>query len=127
MSATGYIQVRAFTSNAQLPLKDVPVVITDTDGSAIAMRLTNRNGQLDAPVAIPVPDRSASETPNTGLIPFAIVNIYARAKNFEEIVAEKVQVFADTLTVQNLKLIPLSELPGNWNASEVFDTPTQNL
>ena len=127
MSATGYIQVRTFTSNAQIPLKDVPVVITDTDGSAIAMRLTNRNGQLDTPIAISVPDRSASESPNTGLIPFSIVNIYARAKNFEEIVAEKVQIFADTITVQNLKLIPLSEFPGNWNASEVFDTPAQNL
>ena len=55
LSSTGYIQVRAYTSNALIPLKDVAVTITDTSGAAIAMRLTNRNGLLDAPIEITVP------------------------------------------------------------------------
>ena len=46
MSATGYIQVYAYESYAQLPLKDVAVTITSEDGTAIAMRLTNRSGQI---------------------------------------------------------------------------------
>ena len=37
------------------------------------------------------------------------------------------QVFADTTTNQNLEMIPLSELPGAWNQTEIFDTPRQNL
>ena len=40
MSSIGYIQVHAFTSNAQIPLKDVAISIMDTNGSAIALRLT---------------------------------------------------------------------------------------
>ncbi len=127
LSATGYIQVRAFTSNAQIPLKDVAVTITDVNGSAIAMRLTNRNGLLDAPVEITVPDLSASQSPNTGVIPFAIVNLYARLENYEEINIENLQIFANTVTEQNLELIPLSELPKSWNKSETFITPPQNL
>ncbi len=127
MSATGYIQVHAYTSNAQIPLKDVAVSVTDTDGSAIALRLTNRSGQLDSPIEITVPDLSASQTPNTGVTPFAVVNLYAKLENYEEIEANNIQVFPDTVTNQNLELIPLSELPEYWNQVEIFDTPKQNL
>ena len=91
------------------------------------MRLTNRNGMLDTPVEITVPDLSASQSPNTGVIPFATVNLYARLENFEQINIEKLQVFADTLTNQELQMIPLAELPDQWNKSETFMTPPQNL
>ena len=46
MPSTGYIQVRAYTSTAQFPLKDVAITITASDGTAIAMRLTDRNGRI---------------------------------------------------------------------------------
>ena len=127
ISSIGYIQVHAYTSYAKIPIQYAAIVVTDTSGSAIAMRLTNRNGMLDKPIALDVPDRSASEAPNTGLIPFGVVNLYARAENFEEIHIERLQVFPDTITNQDLELIPLSELPGNWNQAEIFDTPPQNL
>ena len=127
LSAKGYIQVRAYASYAQIPIRDAAVTITDQNGSAIAMRLTNRSGTFDVPVEITVPDFSASQAPNTGVIPFTAVNLYARAENYEEIEVMNVQVFPNTVTVQNLEMIPLSELPGIWNQAEVFDTPPQNL
>lgn len=127
MSSVGYIQVRAYTSNAQIPLQDAAVTITDPDGSAIAMRLTNRSGTFDSAVSIPVPDQAAGQTPNTGIVPYATVNLYARAENYEEIEVQSLQVFPDTVTVQNLELIPLSELPGRWNNAELFRTTPQNL
>ncbi len=126
MPATGYIQVHAYTSFAQLPLKDVAVTITAEDGTAIAMRLTDRSGRIQ-PVAVPVPNRDASTSPGTGELPFTAVNIYARLKGFEQIENENVQVFADTTTLQNLEMIPLSELPGAWDKTEVFPTPPQNI
>ena len=52
LSATGYIQVHAYTSNAQIPLKDVAVAVTDASGAGIALRLTNRSGLLDNPIEI---------------------------------------------------------------------------
>lgn len=126
MSATGYIQVHAYTSNAELPLQDVAVAITAEDGTAIALRLTDRSGRI-RPVEIPVPDKAESQSPDPSQRPFAIVNLYARIKGYEQIENENLQVFADTTTVQNLELIPLSELPGKWDQTAIFDTPPQNL
>lgn len=127
MSATGYLQVHAYTSYAQIPLKDTAVTITDKSGAAIAMRLTNRSGLIDTPIEISVPDLSASQSANTGIIPYSTVNLYARKTGYEEITVNDVQIFADTVTLQNLELIPLSEFPQQWNKSELFETPTQNL
>ena len=126
MNATGYITVHAYTSYAEFPLKDVAISVTATDGTAIAMRLTDRNGQIK-PIEIPVPERSASLTPNSSEVPFATVNLYARLKGYEQIEVENLQVFADTTTNQNLEMIPLSELPGRWDQTEIFDTSKQNL
>lgn len=126
MPATGYIQVHAYTSFAQLPLEDVAITVTSTDGTAIAMRLTDRNGQI-TPIEIPVPDLAESQSPDPGEKPFANVNLYAHKRGFEQIEAENLQVFADTVTEQNLMMIPLSELPHRWDQTVIFNTPPQNL
>lgn len=126
MASTGYIQVHAYTSFAQLPLQNVAVTITDSEGTAIAYRLTDRNGKID-PVPVSVPDRSAGQTPDTGVIPFTNVNIYARLENYEQIESEGVQVFPSVITTQDLELIPLAEFPDAWTKAEVFRAPPQNL
>ena len=126
LSATGYIIVHAFESSARIPLKDVAVVVTATDGTAIAMRITDRNG-LITPIEIPVPDRAESLSPNPPELPFARVNLYARLKGYEQIENEDLQVFAGVTTNQDLEMIPLSEMPNKWNQTEIFPTPPQNL
>ena len=126
MSATGYIMARAYSSYAQIPLQGVSGTVTALDGTAIAMRITDRSGKI-TPIPIPVPDLSASQTPDTGQIPFAAVNLHARLRGYEQITAERLQVFPDTTTTQDLEMIPLAELPGSWNKTETFDTPPQNL
>lgn len=126
MSATGYIQVYAYTSKARIPLKDVAVTVAATDGTAIAMRLTDRNGKIE-PIPIPVPDRSESQSPDPAETPFARVNLYARLNGYVQIEGEDVQVFADTVTDQNLEMVPLAELPDSWALEEIFQTPAQNL
>ena len=126
MAQTGYIQVHAYTSRARLPLEDVAITVTASDGTAIALRLTDRSGKI-VPIEVPVPDLSASQTPDTGEIPYTPVNLYARKKGFEQIESESLQVFPNTVTDQNLEMIPLSELPGAWDKTEIFNTPPQNL
>lgn len=127
LSATGYIQVHAYASNAQIPLKDVAISVTDMSGAPIALRLTNRNGQLDSPIAIEVPDLSSSQSPNTGVIPFSVVNLFARTSDYEAIEIGNLQIFPQTTTVQNLEMIPLPEFPMTWNKLEYFNTQPQNL
>ena len=126
MPDTGYIRLRAYASTAQYPLQDVAVTLTATDGTAIAMALTDRNG-LIAPIAIPVPDKSESETPDPTQRPFALVNLYAHKRGYERVESENLQVFADTTTLQNLEMIPLSELPDSWDQTLILNTPPQNL
>ena len=126
MSATGYIQVRAYTSSAQSPLKNVAIAITATDGTAIAMRLTDQSGKI-APIPISVPPLAESQSPDPTERPYAVVNLYAHLTGYEQTEAENLQVFAGITTVQNLEMIPLSELPDAWDQTVVFDTPPQNL
>ena len=126
MPATGYIQIRAYTSIAQYPLQDVAITVTASDGTAIAMRLTNRSGQI-VPIEIPVPDKEESLSPDPAETPFAVVNLYAHLKGYEQVESENLQVFADTTTFQNLEMIPLAELPDQWSQTAIFDTPPQNL
>lgn len=123
---TGYIDVLAYTSLAQIPLENVAITVTATDGTALAMRLTNRNGSID-PIAIPVPALSAGQSPNTVIRPFTPVNLYARLEGFEQVENENLQVFPGTVTRLNLEMIPLSELPSSWDKTAVYDTPAQNL
>ena len=126
MPSTGYIQVRAYSSNAQLPLQGVAVSITAEDGTALAMEITDRSG-LTKPIPLPVPELSASQSPNPEAAPFTLVNLHARIKGYEQITAKDIQLFADTTTLQDLEMIPLAELPDSWKKAEIFNTPPQNL
>ena len=124
MPAIGYIQVRAYTSRAQLPVEDAAVSVVDESGRLLGLRTTNSSG-LTTPIRLEVPDRSMSQSPGSAK-PFVTVNLYARAEGYEQLLVRGIQVFADT-TTQDLQFIPLAELPGSWNRLEVFDTPAQNL
>lgn len=126
LPSTGYIQVHTYTSYAQIPLQDVTVAVSAADGTAIALRLTDRSGRID-PIPIPVPDREESLSPNPPERPFATVNITARLKDYEQIFVDDVQVFSGVTTDQDLELIPLSELPETRTQSETFITSQQNL
>ena len=126
MPTIGYFQARAYTSSAQIPLRDVAVVITAPDQTAIAMRVTDRSG-LIAPIEIPVPNRSESQEPGAEQKPYALVNLAAYRDGFGPFESKNIQIFADTLTFQDLKMIPLSQLPLGEEDSMNVVTPPQNL
>ena len=126
MPEIGYIDVLAFTSVAQIPIENVAITVTAADGTALAMRLSDRNGTV-SPIPIPVPEISAGTAPDSGVLPFTPVNLYARAEGFEQIENENLQVFPNTVTRLNLEMIPLSELPSSWDKTIRYDTPKQNL
>lgn len=126
MPNSGYIQVYAYTSLARYPLQNVAIAVTATDGTALAMRLTDRSGRID-PISLPVPQKSESQSPDPPEIPFTTVNLYAHLQGYEQVEAENLQIFADTTTIQELEMIPLSEFPDAWDKVEIFNTPPQNL
>ena len=125
MPAFGYIQVKAYTSRAKLPVEDAAISVIDENGRLLGLRTTNSSG-LTTPIRLEVPDAAQSQSPGDPK-PFVTVNLYARAEDYEQVLARGVQIFPDTLTTQELQFIPLSELPDSRNQVEVFDTPPQNL
>ena len=125
MPAFGYIQAKAYTSRAQLPVEDAAISVVDEEGRLLGLRTTNSSG-LTTPIRLEVPEKAQSQAPGNGK-PFVTVNLYARAEGYEQLLVRGIQVFADTTTTQDLQFIPLAELPGSWNRLEVFDTPAQNL
>lgn len=126
MQAMGQLLARAYTGAAQLPLKDAAIAVTAADGTAISMGLTDRSGKIPL-ISIPVPPLSESQTPDPQERPYTLVNLYARKEGYEQIESENIQIFADTVTIQNLEMVPLSELPDSWDQTMVFDAPPQNL
>lgn len=126
MSATGYLRLHAYTSQAEIPLRDVAITVTDSQGNVIAYRTTDRSGLVED-ISLQTPDLGAGTSPNTGILPFSRVNVYAHLDGYEQIDAEDVQIFPNTVTGQDLIMIPLPELPEKWNQVEIFQTPAQNL
>jgi len=125
MPAYGYIQAKAYTSRAKLPVEDAAISVIDDQGRLLGLRTTDSSG-LTTPIRLEVPDRAQSQTPGNAK-PFVTVNLYARAEDFEQVLVRGVQIFADTVTTQELQFVPLSELPGSWRQVDVFDTTPQNL
>ena len=116
---------------AKLHLPDTKIMCSMVDNDPFDMivpRLMEEAAQLlDVQVEIPVPDLSDSQAPDPGERPYAVVNLYAHLRGYELIESENLQVFADTTTVQDLVMIPLAELPQQWDQTAIFLTPPQNL
>ena len=125
MPSFGYIQAKVYASRAQIPVEDTAVSVVDENGRLLGLRTTDSSG-LTTPIRLEVPEKAQSQSPGNGK-PFVTVNLYARAEDYEQVLVRGVQVFADTVTTQELQFVPLSELPGSWKQVEVFDTPPQNL
>lgn len=126
MSTIGYLQTHAYQSQAMIPLKGVVVSVSDGSGKLLAVRITDESGRI-VPIAIPVPDLADSRNPDFVGQPFTSVFVRAYLPDYEQIEVDRVQIFADTTTMQNLEMIPLSEFPESQNKTERFDIPPQNL
>ncbi len=124
----GYLSVHSFTSAACIPVEGVTFTITQRRAQGVellAVRIADESGRI-APVAIAAPDEAESQSPGTPR-PFAVVDITADHPEFERILVENVQIFANITTDQNFALIPLAEQPEVWNMTEVFTIPAQEL
>ena len=127
MPAQGSVIVRVYTSDAYLPLANVPVTITRTlpDGGKelLAILRTDSSG-LTPPLTVDTPEESQSLQPGATLRPYAVINIQVTQPGYSSVLAEGVQVFPGVETIQGLQLRPL---PVNGTGSVVFEEPSQNL
>ena len=129
MPSQGYLLARVFTADANIPVEDATVTVTQPspDGltELLALWLTDESGKTQS-IAIPTPDPAASQAPSPER-PFSLVNITAEHPLYERIVVTDVQIFPNTVSEQILQFIPLNEFPEVWDQTESFDIPPQNL
>ena len=129
MASQGSVIARVYTSDAFLPLRGVPVTFTQnrSDGSKtlLAIRYTNSSG-LTEPLYIETPDTSESLSPGAALRPYATVDIQVEYPGYGGILAEGVQIFPNSETIQGLQLRPLP-ITSTENGSIKIPGSSQNL
>lgn len=128
MASQGSVVARVYTSDAYLPLYNVPVVfhMNSQDGQSelLAVRTTNSSG-LTTPVYVTTPDPDQSLSPGPTIRPYTAINISVAVPGYNTVTAEGVQIFPGIQTIQALQLYPLS--PSSANNMTVIPEPPQNL
>ena len=128
MASQGSVIARVYTSDAFLPLRNVPVVFTQTgtdNKKLLAIRYTNSSG-LTEPLFIETPEAVESLTPGAALKPYATVDIQVEYPGYGGILAEGVQVFPGSETIQGLQLRPLPVTSAEYGSTKIPGS-SQNL
>lgn len=128
MASEGSIITRVYTSNAFLPLRDVPVIYTQISDTGqqelLAIRMTNSSG-LTEPYFVPTPDTEQSLSPGSAIRPYALINISVSVPGYSAITAEGVQIFPGVETIQGLQLRPVP--PSEHTSTATIPQSSQNL
>ena len=76
----GTLQIRVYTSRAQLPIEDATVVVTQISPTGkyhlLSVQITDREGRVQ-PLTIPAPPRWESTGPTQDMVPFSGRNTQA--------------------------------------------------
>lgn len=128
MTGTGFLTVRIFTSDAELPIQDATVTVTqDTPGGVdlLAVRISDRSGVVPN-IAISTPALNESLAPG-GPIPYAVVDVTVDRPGYDRALIENVQLFAGIQSQQDVSLVPQSRTPEVFNMTDVVNITPQDL
>ncbi len=128
MPNNGFLRVRVYTSNAQLPIEDATVTVTQPGATAsrlLATRITDESGLIPI-LTLPTPPPSESQAAGTPT-PYSTVDIIVDHPDYERVLIENAQIFPGIISEQNIPLIPIEERPAVWNLTEVFPVSPQEL
>ncbi len=128
MASTGFLTVRISTSDAELPIQDATVTVTqDTPGGVdlLAVRISDRSGVVPN-IAIATPALSESLSPG-GPVPYAVVDVTVDHPGYDRALIENVQLFAGVQSQQDIALVPQSRTPEAFNMTDVVNITAQDL
>ncbi|MDE6841323.1 MAG: spore cortex-lytic protein [Oscillospiraceae bacterium] len=126
MPQTGSLVVRAFTSQAQLPVSGATVIISSPgEGDrrkVYSIQTTDESGGTK-PIQLEAPDHALSMSPGQAA-PFSDYSLVVEHPDYYLATFEQLQVFPGVETVQNVPLVPLPQpAGGDINAAPVIVTP----
>ena len=130
MQEYGSVVAQIVTSSADIPIEGAALTITQTgaDGQTqlLAVRTSDENG-LTEPFYIETPPEQSSQSYQTDHMPYATVDLRIDRFGFDRIFVQRVQVFSNTKTLQQLLLIPTPTLPDSYMRTKNYVIPAQTL
>lgn len=126
----GKLVVRVYTSQAELPVEDATVVVTQKspDGKykLLSVQATDSSGTTQ-PITIPTPLLGESTHPGAQVPPFAVCDVWAEHPGYAMMLVEGVQIFDGVETLQDIELEPLTEGQSSLLQNSIRDIPGQDL
>ena len=132
MPASGSLQVRVFTSAAELPLSGATVIVIQLTPSGkydlLSVQQTDSSGLIQ-PVIITTPSMAQSGSPSAPDTPppFALCDIWAEVSGYGIRQARDVQIFPGVETVQDFRLPPLEQGEADLTRRDSRTTPPHDL
>lgn len=121
----GYLTVRVSTAGGAIPLEGAAVNIRggDVEDSSVIYALSTNSDGLTPTVSLSAPPRSASETPQNTVPPYAVYNIDVFAEGYAPAFFHNVPVFSGINSVQPAILLPNIENDTYENSQHVDEAP----
>ncbi len=130
MDGIGRLNVRVYTSRAQIPVEGATVAVTSAaeEGKRTlwSVQSTDRSGAIK-PIEIKAPAAGLSMEPGESSQPYALCDVWAEHPGFAALVVEGVQVFSGIDTFQGMELSPLAEGNSSLTTTDVREISRQNL
>lgn len=132
MDTIGWLDVRVYTSQAQLPVPGATVAVTQKGRSGryrlLSLQVTNSSGNIKT-VAVETPASIESTEPedNDAIPAFATCEVWAEYPGFVRLMVEGVQIFPGVTTFQGMELSPAPAGESGLDETEIQNTPDQNL
>ena len=132
MPAFGILQVRVFTSIAELPLAGATVIVarpTDSGKYAlVSVQQTDSSGMIHpVPLSTPAIAQSCSPSAGDAPPPFALCDVWAEMSGYAMQSAHDIQIFPGVDTLQEFRLPPLEQGQTDLSQRTSHTTPAHDL
>ena len=132
MPASGILQVRVFTSIAELPLAGATVIVAQPTDSGkyalVSVQQTDSSGMIH-PVPLSTPTIAQSCSPSAGDAPppFALCDVWVEMSSYAMQSAYNIQIFPGVDTLQEFRLPPLEQGQADLSQRTSHTTPAHDL
>ncbi len=112
---TGYLVVAVSAARGSFPIEGARVRIysTENDDTRLLYTLTTDSSGRTEKIELPAPPLSASQTPDTGEIPYASYNIDTDYDGYYTIENINAPIYSGITSIQNVSMIPITDVRPN--------------
>ncbi|MBQ3182316.1 MAG: hypothetical protein IJB57_01475 [Clostridia bacterium] len=112
---TGYLVVAVSAARGNFPIEGarVRVYSTENDDTRLLYTLTTDSSGRTEKIELPAPPLSASQTPDTGMIPYASYNIDTDYDGYYTIENINAPIYSGITSIQNVAMIPITDVRPN--------------